>query len=310
MTNIQFHGGRLANDPTKPRLHYSEFLTTTPSFPDAVDYLSKVTNWPMYLNDRLGDCTCAAVGHVVEAESEYGQGSTQTITDNDVETAYEAVSGYNPTTGAHDDGCVMQDVLSYWRKTGIGGHNILAFAEVDHTNQDELRAAMNTFGSLYIGINFPGSAMDQFNNGQPWDVVKGSSIEGGHCIHGGAYQVGNNWKVVTWGAVQEMTQAFWDKYVEEAWIVITPEWLSAAGQSPTGLDLYGLGQQLSVLTGDANPFPAPTPQPPEPTPTPAPTPGDADQTLASFLSGFLSTHSLPNHPHLEDALKSWLDSRS
>lgn len=309
MSNITFHPGRLPNDPSKPRLHYSTFLRATPSFPAILDYLSRVDVWPMYLNDEEGDCTFAGAGHIIEAESEYGQGETQKVTDDDVQTGYVAVSGYNPKTGQNDNGCVMQDVLSYWRKTGIGGHKILAFAQVDHTNQDELRAAMNTFGSLYIGINFPGSAMDQFNESKPWDVVKGAKIEGGHCIHGGAYQVGGNWKIVTWGAVEEMTQAFWDKYVEEAWIVITPEWLNAQGESPTGLDLNALGQAVADITGGANPFPTPEPNP-TPTPTPAPTPSDPDEVLEAYLSDWFDKHTLPGHPLLEAALRTWLATRS
>jgi hypothetical protein len=254
----EFHPGVLPNNPDKPRLKVSQFLTA-PTYPASLDYLSRVNNYPMYLNDRIGDCTCAGAGHMIQAESTYGQGSTQTVSDNDVLTAYEAVSGYDPSTGANDDGAVMQDVLNYWRKVGIGGHQILAFAELDINNMAEVKAAMSTFGSIYVGFEFPGSAMDQFNNGEPWDVVPGASIEGGHAVHGGAYLEDGTLKFITWGAVQEMTQAFWDTYVFEAWVVITPEWLSATGFSPTGLDLHALGEELAVLTGGTNPFlPAPT----------------------------------------------------
>jgi hypothetical protein len=311
MSKIIFHPGRLPNDPNKPRALFGAHLTQTPTYPEVLDYISGIS-YPMYLNDREGDCTFAGAGHIIQAESHYGSGTTQTVTDNDVQTGYVAVSGYNPRTGANDNGCVMQDVLSYWRKTGIGGHKILAFAEVDINNKDELRAAMNTFGALYIGINFPDSAMDQFNEGKPWDVVRGAQIEGGHAIHGGAYKVGGNWQIVTWGAVQEMTDDFWDNYVEEAWVVITQEWLDANGHSPTGFDLYGLGEQLANLTGEPNPFPSPTPTPnPEPVPTPAPTPSDPDAVLESFLTDWFNKgYALPKHRHLYDALKQWLDSRS
>ena len=303
--NIQFHPGRKKNDGTKPRLLFKRYLTTV-DYPPTVDWLSAVHSWPMYLNDRYGDCTCAAAGHIIQALSTYGQGSTQTISNNDVLAAYEAVSGFNPLTGENDDGAVMQDVLNYWRKSGIGGHKILAFAEVDVSDIDEVKAAANIFGTVYIGIDFPESAMDQFNDSKPWDVVKGSPIEGGHAINVGFYDT-NTYRVVTWGEVQEMTQAFWDKYVEEAWIVITPEWLNEQGQSPGGLDLYSLGEDLAELTGGANPFPAP---PPAPNPTPVEPPTDPDETLAQFLTEwFRKGHSLPHHAHLEAVLRAWLDSR-
>ena len=287
---IDFKGGRLPNDPTKPRLKLANVLEgAAPAYPENRDWLSRVTNFPMYLNDRIGDCTCAAVGHIIEVATTYGSGTTQTISDNDVLVAYEAVSGYDPRTGANDNGAVMQDVLNYWRKTGVGGHKIVAFAEVDVRNEDELRQALNLFGFLYIGINFPDSAMTQFDNGQPWDVVPGARNEGGHAIHGGYYDVSDNmWKVTTWGAVQGMTQAFWDEYVEEAWVVVTDEWINTNGTNPDGIDMASLGEAFTQITGEANPFPSPTPAPtPEPVPTPAPvpepTPAPVDDVDAKFI---------------------------
>lgn len=270
--------GRLPNDPTRPRLKLGGFLTAeAPTYPENRDYISAVASWPMYLNDRIGDCTCATVGHIIQEVTTYGVGNTVTITDTDVLTAYRANSGYDPATGANDNGAVIQEVLNYWRKTGVGGHNILAFAEVDIHNKDELFAAMNLFGTLYLGINFPSNGFDQINAGQPWDYVEGASIEGGHAINAGYYDVGDKmWKVITWGQVQPMTQAFWDHYVEEAWVVITPEWFNAAGNSPTGLDAYALGEAFKNMTGEPNPFPAPAPTPaPEPTPAPSPDPTPA-----------------------------------
>ncbi len=267
---MKFHGGRLPPTPSQPRLTLGKYFAAAPTAPPSVDYLTDVASWPMYLNDRIGDCTCAGAAHIIEAESTYGRGSTDTVTDNDVLAAYEAVSGYDPSTGRNDNGAVMQNVLSHWRKNGIGGHKILAFAEVDHDNVGQLHAAMATFGSLYIGIHFPESAMTQFNEGKPWDVVLGSRIEGGHAINAGWYDSeAGAWKIVTWGAVQEMTQAFWDTYVEEAWVVIAPEWLNEAGRSPGGLDLHALGDDFATLTGEPNPFPA---TPPAPAPQPAATP--------------------------------------
>ena len=32
-----------------------------------LDLTKRVPDWPMYANDRLGDCTCAAAGHMIEA---------------------------------------------------------------------------------------------------------------------------------------------------------------------------------------------------------------------------------------------------
>lgn len=263
--------GRLPADPSLPRLKLASFLSATaPTYPENVDWLAGVERWPMYLNDRIGDCTCATAGHMIQNMSRYGQGTTVTITDKDVLTAYSAVSGYDPRTGANDNGAVVQHVLNYWRKTGVGGHKILAFAEVDLHDPNEVRAATNIFGNVYLGIDFPETGFDQLDAGQPWDYVPGARSLGGHAINAAYYDVSDNmWKVVTWGQVQPMTQAFWDKYVFEAWVVISPEWFDANGRNPSGLDMYALGEKFRELTGEANPFPEPAPDPfPSPVPPP------------------------------------------
>jgi hypothetical protein len=285
---VTFQGGRLRPTPTKPRLWLSRHLTGAVPAPATADWLSKVQSWPMGHNDSCGDCTIATEQHAIEIVSTYGQGKTTTIGDDVVLAKYEALSGYDPATGANDTGLVVQDVLNDWVKNGIGGHKALAFAQVDLSNAAEVKAAIAIFGWVYLGINFPASAMDQFNAGKPWDVVKGARIEGGHAVPLGYYD-SSKYKAVTWGRPQDMTLAFFQKYAEECWAVITPEWLSTVGTSPTGLDLYGLGQDLSSITGRANPFPKPQPQPtPSPTPAPTPKPSDPDSVFAMAAKAWLA----------------------
>ena len=50
-----------------------------------------------------------------------------TPSDKQVVAAYSAITGYNPSTGANDNGAVEIDVLNYWRQTGIAGHKIGAY---------------------------------------------------------------------------------------------------------------------------------------------------------------------------------------
>jgi len=289
---IDFKGGRLPNDQSKPRLLFKNYLAA-PVAPEKSDWLSEVHDWPMYLNDSIGDCTCAGAGHILQATSTYGKGTEVKLADSDILAAYEAVSGYDPSTGANDNGAVMQDVLSYWRKTGIGDHKILAFAELDIKNIDEVKHALSLFGSLYVGINFPSSAMTQFNNGKPWTVDNRAKVIGGHAIHVGQFDA-TTWGLITWGAVQQMDQGFWDKYVEEAWVVVTPEWFNENGQTPTGLDLITLGQDVADITGGENPFQNP------PTPPVVQSPEDALFTVAQEVVGSLA------RPRLKKALQDWL----
>jgi hypothetical protein len=252
--SVQFGRNKPYTKEEKPRLVLDSYLAASlPKAHAVVDRASKVDSWPMYDNDSIGDCTCAAVGHVIQAWTAYA-GTEATINDFDVLAAYEAVSGYNPATGANDNGAAEQDVLNYWRKTGVGGHKILAFAQLeDLENLTMAKQAVDLFGSLYIGLDIPDTAMQQFMAGEPWDVVKGAQIEGGHAVpvqYWGTNEAGEI-GVVTWGKLQRMTRAFWRAYVEEAWVVISQDWLNANGDTIEGFDLAQLEADFTALTGDS-----------------------------------------------------------
>lgn len=289
----------------RPRLTLGPALQLDALTPPAVvDELSRVSDWPMYLNDRIGDCTIAAAGHMIEATTTYGHGTTVKITDADVLTAYSAVSGYDPKTGANDNGAVMQDVLDYWRKVGIGGHRILAFAELAVRDLSQVAAALYLFGHVYTGLRVPGSAEDQFNAGQRWDVVPDDGgIRGRHAVDLG-YRGPAELGLVTWGRAQLLTLAFWAKYMDEAWVVIDQDWIDATGGSPPGLDTAQLNAEFTAIThGQPGPFPV------QPTPTPPPAPPgpvvDADRQLLADLKHWLGEHHIGDNAHAQAAVKRW-----
>ncbi|MFC5184360.1 cysteine peptidase family C39 domain-containing protein [Actinomadura harenae] len=291
--------GRLTphDEATHPRLHLGHYLPALPTPPASADWHTRVTDWPMYLNDQLGDCTEAMVGHLIEGASTYGQGNTVEIGDSDVLTAYERVSGYNPADPATDQGAVLQDVYTDWRKTGVGGHKVMAFAQVDHTADSEWETAVAVFGAVGLGIIVTQDMMNDFDAGRPWTRASGAQL-GGHAVPVVGYDADNLY-VVTWGAVQAMSRACFRAVAEEAWVAVLPEWLDASGHAPSGVDLYQLGEDLAALTGGPNPFPAPTPPaPPAPEPVPSPTPDCWAEFAAllreacSGITGWLDRHGL------------------
>lgn len=246
--------GRLPNDPSKPRLKLTAAHLPGVTPPASADWLSKVPSWPMSLNDQLGDCTCAGAGHVAQQLAWYGQGKNAPIPDAYILKMYEAIGGYKPGDPSTDQGATLQDALNYWRKTGIAGHKIVAFAQLDASDLDTIRACIDLFGAVYTGFNVPKSAMDQFNAGKPWTVVKRSPIEGGHCVPIGAYDA-ESFSAVTWGAVQEMDIPFLATYFDEFWAPISLDWLTAQGVSPANVDGATLNADYKALTGQAGPFP-------------------------------------------------------
>lgn len=250
--------GKLPPHPeeTHPRVKLAQHLNyaALPATPAVVDRASKVKTWPMYMNDQLGDCTCAGIGHSIQAWTAYGKGEV-TLANSDVLNLYERL-GYVPGEPSTDQGAVEQDVLAEVQKNGVGGHKILAFAQVDHTNLDEMKAALNLFGSVYLGAQMPESAMTQTQAGQPWSPVAGSPIEGGHCFVLQAWDVGHTgaMQVVTWGQMQRMTYPWWLQNGDEAWVIITQDWFQANGQTVTGVNLAGLGEDFALVTGQPNPL--------------------------------------------------------
>jgi hypothetical protein len=274
-----FHLGKLPAQPARPHLKLSDVLRERLAAPPAsADWQADTIQWPMYGNSDWGDCVWAEIGHAVNQATFYAAGTEVEPTDKDILKGYSDVTGFDPNAGPPgnnptDQGTYIQDAMKYWRTTGIAGHKIVAYASLDVSNLTEIKQAIALFGSISIGLNFPGSAMDQFDNGQVWDVVRGATIEGGHCVLAGAYDK-DGVSLVTWGAETKMTWRFWQKYVDEAWVYFDQDGLNKAAAYFTGAaSFYALGQEFAALTGEANPVPAPQPQPtPVPTPPPSPTP--------------------------------------
>jgi hypothetical protein len=277
---ITFRPGLLPPDPSKRRLHLAPYLQPRrlPEPPSSLDWDHAVSAYGVLANDRWGDCAWAAPLHAIQRWT--ANASAEVVpSDSDAVNAYAEGTGFDPDAGPPGDnptdrGSVMQDVLSYWRRTGIligsERHRILAFAQVNHRDQMELRTAAALFGDVQLGFDLPDSAVEQTNAGQPWDVVAGARVAGGHAVCSGRYY-GSRWWVVSWGVEQEVTSDFMACYLSEAWVAISPEWVRANGTTPSGLDIAALGHDFSVLTGDPAPFP-PAEPPSAPPPGAAPFP--------------------------------------
>src|SRR6201986_3141377 len=243
-------------------------------------------------NDNYGDCEEPGISPKISEDTSAASASEVTFTDDDPLGLYSAITGFNKNDPSTDQGTYTQDAMTYWRKTGVKGHEVTLFASLKLTDLASIKQAVATFGAVGIGFNFPESAMDQFDAGQPWTVVKNSPIEGGHYVVAVGYDA-NYLEVLTWGAVQKMAWSFFTKYADEAWVVVTPEMVSQAGVAAftDKVDLYGLGEDFTALTGQSNPFP--DVQPPAPTPDPTPAPSDATaQDLWSSLKAVAAQYDL------------------
>lgn len=329
MTNPSRVAGKLGRkpDPGGPRIRLNAaHVPANYTPPPSLDRYSAIPADTIGMdgNDSVGDCTCADVDHELKSAQVAAGNPEVASTAAEVLAAYSAITGYNPADPSTDNGAAMKDVRDYWQKTGftLGGqvHQILLSAQVDAHDDNLIRWVLDQFGALGIGVNLPVSAMDQFRAGQQWDAVANDGgIEGGHAVAVVGYD-GTYWYVVTWGQVQKVTPAWWRAYVEEAWTVMTADFVNAhSGLDPLAGSLYQLGQQFETVTGQPNPVkppvpPIPTPSP-EPTPTPvppapSPTPGPPPATLAfaAILRKWIGERHIGENHHLAIAGKVWLES--
>lgn len=239
--------GRRGLKLDRRRLKLARYLSPAlPDPPSDKDWIGGFDAWGMMLNDSLGDCTIAGVGHALQTLT-HASGSVFTASDAEILDAYKAWDGYtgDPAT---DQGGYEPDVLNHWRSDGLAGHKIDAYADPEPGNQWHVRWAITLFGGLYIGVTLPVSAQNQ----DVWDVVADDGgVWGGHCVWVPKYDyaAGKLW-CVTWGAVKEMTWAWFDKYCDEAHAVVSKDFLNATtGKTPDGVDLATLDTDLAAVTG-------------------------------------------------------------
>jgi hypothetical protein len=227
-----------------------------PPAPPSLDYSDKYA-WQMWLNDRLGCCTCSSSAGETCCWCAVN-GVACTITDNDVLVAYEAVSGYDPATGANDNGAVEIDVLKYRQKTGVGGHKIYAYLGISHVNESAVNTAIWMAGSVYIGLQLPLAAQKMQGT---WDFPAGTKKTGkwapgswgGHAVFVCGYDAATgNRKIITWGEVITVTKSFWDVYIDEVWMIVSPDWMGPKGTAPSGLNVAQLDADLKALQGSTS----------------------------------------------------------
>ena len=150
---------------------------------------------------------------------------------------YSADTGYNPTTGEHDEGTEIRQSLKYRQQTGIvdtkgNRHKIGAYVLLDPGNAQHMLEALYFFEGIPVGQVVTEAQMAQFNEAEAagrvpvWDYVKGSPEAGGHCTPQVGRPDAEHVASVTWRLRIFMTKAYIAHQVDEAWAYVTPERIS------------------------------------------------------------------------------------
>lgn len=221
-----------------------------PPAPPALDNSKGLASWGMMYNDSLGDCTIAAIGHAIQLVTLNTVGIVTPV-DAQILKYYEWFCGYVWGDANTDQGGVELDVLNNWRKWGVNGHALLAYAAPAPGDIEHIKKTVELFGFAYIGLGLPITAQSQV--GSVWDVVGNPTTDpnsqpyswGGHAVIVMAYDA-ETLTVVTWGQLQKMTWAFWQAYVDEAYALLLGY---IVGTEPKGFSTSDLMADLAVVTG-------------------------------------------------------------
>lgn len=237
------------HDPRTLKL--SSYLgSQLPPPPDQVAWHDKVRNWPMLLNDRIGDCAIAGPLHQIQCWTA-NDGTEIVPTDEQAVEAYERIGGYDPMDSASDNGCVMLDVMRAWKSQGIGGRRIGAFAGCYPGDHDVIASAVWLFGSISVGLRLPLAAKDQavWSTPSRWHRSHGKWARdswGGHMVPIVGYDA-RFLVCVTWGELKRLSWEFFSYYCDEAYAAISADWLGPDSKAPNGFSTAQLAKDLAAI---------------------------------------------------------------
>lgn len=237
------------HDPRVPSIHRLLRGMKLPAPNLDAKWQAKIGDYGMLGNDIAGDCAVASLFHQDQTWTACTGGECEPKT-SDALGFYSLLTGWNPATGANDTGLNLNDLFQYLMTTGYrithGSQlkKLDGYASIDIADLHTMRGCIWQFGGVALGVALPTDAEDAFDAGQPW-ANTGAPVEGGHAIYG----VGCDDQylyAVTWGKVQKITWNWWRTYGDEAFALVSLDWLKS-DRTPSGLDLAQLEGELGEL---------------------------------------------------------------
>lgn len=203
-------------------------------------------NPPQYI-DGVGDCVICDDLRCIMLWEACAKGVHCHPTTAEAYQLYERITGFPP-----DNGTDPTVNANYMVKTGYQGHRYADWAPVDPQNDAHIKWAIQSFGCVKFGMDFPDFAEDQFGNDQPWDYTgQPYKIEGGHDVLAVQYEVvgGNTiWDVVTWAKRIHVTERFKNKFMNMVIAPLSLDFTNSVGSAPNGLNVPALQARLAAVT--------------------------------------------------------------
>lgn len=271
------------NAPALLMTTYHEVASET--YPD-VDYSGDYSGWAQTMdgNDKAGCCVPCGTVNTRRLDSAVLDGVPAVYTIDTIWQLYKTQNpGFVPGTGPHgyesgdDQGMDLQTLWEWLLKNDVLDRKLVGFVKVDHNSLAELQAGISLGGSLAVGGMVTDTQQREFP-GTAWSWDPSGADPGGHCFlltgHRKADDGTTTFRGVCWASAFDITQAYIDNALDEAWLLIWEDMLESK-EFIDQMDVATFAADVSAATGDPFPVAIPTPGP-TPTPGPAPTPDPVD----------------------------------
>jgi hypothetical protein len=208
-------------------------------------------SWGELGNKQHQDCAIAAAGHaeMLWAAKYHEQRPYPTTTQ--ILDAYSKITGYDPNDPTTDKGADLLSVLKYWKKTGIAGQRIGAFAEILPRDTETLKWAIDALGVAYVGLRLPVATAAPKAGGiadftAPRQLRRPATWRNplyGHCVIYAGYRPDQTFRCVSWGKVMTVSEEFHLAYCDEAYAIISPGQVHSS-VAPANLDAAELDRAV------------------------------------------------------------------
>lgn len=238
-----------------------EDTAVLPKVPATFGVASEIPDsaWGMLGNDEWGDCFWAGRAHGTMVWTGYSTGTPAPMSTAATLGDYAAATGFverygPPGANNTDQGTDPRAGLNYCTKVGVHdahghAHKLGAYVFGEPGNWEHLLEMMLIFDVVGLGLRVPSNAQQQFEAGQPWQLVPGYGllpIEGGHWVEG-IDRVGHSMiEVVTWGRRQRVARSWLAEYCDCLVGMFSAESL-LAGKDPAGLNTAAMLAALQAL---------------------------------------------------------------
>jgi hypothetical protein len=264
--------GKLEHKPDPKTLRMAQFIADTVVAPVKFDFDRgrKPFVQSPYGNDAWGNCVMVGRANQLLRFERVEQWRTIPITTEQVVEEYKRESarqfgdeGPKNPGDSKDRGLYVIEALKGWQKVGWNldyrkkpkpgterRYHAAAYGEIDPLDRMDMRKAIFALQGVQLGFWLPRAAQGQTWNGF-WDYSGQSGPEwqpgswGGHLVYAKRYDPENIY-VITWGREIRVSNAFVERYCDEAWAVVDnfDNWLLKSR-----IDVPALKKKLSEITG-------------------------------------------------------------